>query len=163
VRALPLALSLVLAALASPVLAQMGGLGGPTTVETEQKTALGKLPRPIVDWMTEESVRQATRPGDLEDLEAQITEGLGDQLEAGARRARMDVPDLVSVIRYQVVREAGRLLGEDIRARQKLAGDTPTDDEMLAIETAISHRQRMRVLEEQAERRLTRKAAAFLD
>ena len=153
----------VVVATASPAQAQMGGLGGPVTVETEARTALGKLPRPLVDWVSEESIRQAQRPGDLEALDAEMEEAMAEHLAAGARRTRMDTPDLVSALRYHVVREAGRLLEEDIRARRELAGGDPSDDAMLDLETAISHRNRIRALEEQAKRRLTRKASAFID
>ena len=158
-----LALAAAIAAVGSTARAQMGGLGGPTTVETQQKTALGKLPAALVDWVTEESLRQARSPGDLDTLDAEMTETLGEDLDTAARRARMGSADLTSALRYYIVREAGRLLDEDIRARRKLAGPEPADDEMLAIETAISHRNRVRALEEQAQRRLTGKGKAFLD
>jgi hypothetical protein len=162
-RPLALAIAVCVTAPVSPAQAQMGGLGGPVTVETEQKTALGRLPRPLVDWVTEESIRQAQSPGDLGTLDAEMEEAMGGPLETGARRTRMEVADLVSAMRYHIVREAGRLLDEDIRARKALAGDDPSDEEMLNIETAISHRNRIRALEDQAKRRLTRKAAAFVD
>lgn len=165
IPARPLApvLFVTLLATVSPAQAQMGRLGGPVTVETEAKTALGKLPRTLVDWVTEESVRQAQRPGDLDTIDAEMAEALAEPLAKGAQRTRMDVPDLVSAMRYHIVREAGRLLDEDIRARTELAGGDPTDEAMLNLETAKSHRNRIRALEDQAKRRLTRKAAAFVD
>lgn len=160
----PLTLAAVAALAAAPAAqAQMGGLGGPATIETEQKTALGKLSRPLVDWVTEESLRQARSPGDLDDIDAAMTQAMRDELAAGARRTRMDLPDLVSALRYHIVREAGRLLDEDIRARTKLAGAAPTDEEALNIATATAHRNRVRALEEQAKRRLTNKAAGFIE
>lgn len=163
IRPRPLALVLATLATALPAQAQMGGLGGPTTVETVERTALGKLPRPLVDWVTEEAIRQAQRPGDLDTLDAEMEAAVAEHLKTGARRTRMDVPDLISALRFHVVREAGRLLDNDIEARRKLAGPEPSDDDMLNIETAISHRNRVRALEDQAQRRLTRKAAAFID
>ena len=162
-RGLKLALIAALTATApSTAHAQMGGLGAPTTVQTEEKTALGKLPRAVVDWANDEAIRQALSPGDLDTLDAEMSKAIGADLEGSTRRTRMALPDLVSALRYHVLREAGRLLDDDIRARQKLAGPSPTDDEVLAMATATSHRNRVRALQDQAERRLTPKAKAFI-
>lgn len=161
-RTLWLALIVAIAA-ASTAQAQMGGLGGPTTIETQEKTALGKLPGALVEWVNDEAIRQALRPGDLDTLDADMNKAAGAELEAAARRTRMAVADVVAALRYHIVREAGRLLDDDIRARRKLAGPTPGDDEALAIATATSHRNRVQALEDQAERRLTSKAKAFID
>jgi hypothetical protein len=163
------AFTLILAAAvatAAPALAQgMGvGLGGPQTVEENPTTGpMKKLAKAVQDWAAEELVRQAKSPDDLDTLDEDMEAALGEQLEAGAKRNRMEKPDLVSALRYHVVEEAGRLLDEDLKLRRKLAGPTPSDDEMLTIEMETSNRNRLRALEDQARRRLTLKAAAFVD
>jgi len=163
------AFALVLAAtavLTPPAFAQpMGvGLGAPQTVEENPRAGpLKKLPKAVQDWVADEAVRQAKEPGDLDTLDEDIQAALGADLEKGAKRNQMDAPDLVSAIRYYVVRQGGQLLDDDLKLRRKLAGDTPTDDEMLTIEAVTSNRNRLRALEEQAQRRLTAKAAAFVE
>lgn len=140
------------------------GLGGPQTVEENARTGpLKKLPRSVQDWVTDESVRQAKDPGDLDTLDDDMGTALDADLDKGAQRNGMSRPDLVSAIRYYIVRQAGQLLDDDLKLRKKLAGETPTDDQMLTIEAVTSNRNRLRALEEQALRRLTSKGAAFIE
>jgi hypothetical protein len=163
------AFTLVLAAAlatAAPAFAQgMGvGLGGPQTVEENPHVGpMKKLPKTVQDWVADALVRQAKSPDDLDTLDEDMEAALGADLETGAKRNRMETPDLVSALRYHVVEQAGRLLDEDLELRRKLVGDTPSDDEMLTIEMETSNRNRLRALEDQARRRLTMKAAAFID
>lgn len=164
-----LAFALTLTAVAmtaAPAFAQgMGvGLGGPQTVEENPTTGpMKKLPKAVQDWVAEALVRQAKSPDDLDILDEDMDTAVGADLETAAKRNRMDKPDLISALRYHVVEEAGRLLDEDLKLRRKLAGPTPSDDEMLTIEAETSNRNRLRALEEQARRRLTLKAVAFVD
>jgi hypothetical protein len=153
-------------AMTAPAFAQsgMGGLGGPRTVEENPRAGpLERLPKTVQDWIAEESVRQAKSPDDLDTLDETMETALNADLDKGAQRNRMHRADLVSAIRYYIVREAGRLLDEDLKLRRQLAGDTPSDDQMLTIEAETSNRTRLRALEEQANRRLTLKAAAFIE
>lgn len=154
------------AAVALPAFAQgMGvGLGAPTTVEENAKVGpLKKLPKAVQDWVAGQLVQQAKSPDDLDTLDSDMDEALSADLEKGAKRNGMDKPDLVSALRYYVVEEAGRLLDDDLKLRRKLAGPTPPDEQMLTIQAEISNRNRLRALEDQAKRRLTAKAAAFVD
>jgi hypothetical protein len=149
----------------APAFAQgMGvGLGGPQTVEENAKVGpMKKLPKAVQDWVAEETIQQAKSPDDLDTLDEDM-EALGSELEKGAKRNSMASEDLVSALRYYVVRQAGELLDDDLKLRRKLAGPTPSDDQMLTIEAEVSNRNRLRALEEQARRRLTVKAAAFVD
>jgi hypothetical protein len=140
------------------------GLGAPQTIEENPRVGpLKKLPKPVQDWMAEESVRQAKSPGDLDALDEDMQSALGAALDKAAQRNRLSQTDIVSAIRYCVVRQAGQLLDNDLNLRRKLAGETPSDDEMLTIEAVTTNRIRVRALEEQAKRRLTLKAAAFID
>lgn len=161
-----LALTLLAVAATTTAVAQpMGvGLGAPQTVEENPRSGpLKKLSRPVQDWIGDETVRQAKDPGDLDTLDEDMTATLGTDLEKSAQRNRLSQPDLVSAIRYYVVRQAGQLLDEDLKLRRKLAGETPSDDQMLTIEAVTSNRNRLRALEDQARRRLTAKAAGFID
>jgi len=160
-----LALAVAVATTAPALSQPMGvGLGAPQTVEENARVGpLKKLPKPVRDWVNDEAARQAKSPGDLDTLDADMETALGADLDKGAKRNGMVQPDLVSALRYYVIRQAGQLLDDDLEIRRQLAGETPSDDQMLTIEAVTSNRNRIRALEEQAMRRLSAKGAAFID
>jgi len=154
-------------ATASPAAAQMGmggmgGLGAPQTAQSTETTALGKLPEHAQSWMAQESVHQAQEPESLSDLDDNIEEAVGDDLEAAGQRGKYAKSDLAAAMRFEIVREARRLMETDLKLRKKAAGETPSDEDMLSIANSTSRLTRLRALEEQARRRLTAKASSIV-
>lgn len=128
-------------------------------ITTTDTSPLAKLPGKAMEWMEAEMVRQAEAPQSLADIDADIEANVGPDLEKFAKRKRLEKEDVVSAVRFMIVREAGRLLEQDIKLRKKQADGESVD---LGLERAVLHRNRVQALQEQAERRLTAKASELI-
>jgi hypothetical protein len=122
---------------------------------TNATTALGSLPPDGRQWLLEETARQASAPTSIDEIDEAIETAVGEDLPSAAKSLRASRADLKSALRYEIVREARRMLDREIRDRKKAADDS--DEAMLGLQAVTAHRIRLGALESQANRRLTAK------
>lgn len=150
----------IAAATAAPALAQ------PTTPYqsgfTNAATAVGALPFEARDWVLEETARQAYAPTSIAELDKALEEKVGPHLQGAGKSLRASRKDLTSAVRYEIVREARRMVDRELRERKKDARSDRSDDTMLALQALESRRVRLGALESQAGRRLTDKGREII-
>ena len=135
---------------------------GTAEITATDSSPLASLPNLAMEWITQEMVRQAKAPKDLTALDETITIAIGPELATFAKRKRLADPDVLSAVRLMIVREAGRMLDQDIKARRKALLEDPADLAGQGIEAAVSRREQNAVLEKEARRLLTGKASRLI-
>jgi len=148
----------VAAVLCGPAAAQYGSTPYQTGYTTSV-TPLGELSKEGQSWLVSETVRQALQVMSLADLDKEIEASVGKELDGIGAHHHATHDDMVSAIRYTVVSKARELLVADIKERQKLYDKEKTDDNLFGLQGAISRKNRLDQLSEQAKRRLTRAAS----
>lgn len=158
-RRFMLALAIAVAA-AGPVLAQ------PSTPYqsgfTNAATAVGALSPEARDWVLGETARQADAPTSITEIDKAMEEKVGPHLQGAGKSLRASRKDLTSAIRYEIVREARRMVDRELRERKKDAKADQSDDMMLALQALEGRRVRLGALESQASRRLTDKGREII-
>lgn len=145
----------VAAALGAPAMAQTPYQSGYTT----QVLPLGELSKEGQSWLVNETVRQALQVMSLADLDEEIEAAVGKELDAIGAHHHATHDDVVSGIRYTIIVKARDLLVADIKERQKLYDKEKTDDNLFGLQGAISRKNRLDQLYDQAKRRLSRAAS----
>lgn len=137
-----------------------GAAAQPTTPHqsgfTSETTPLGFLPPVAMEWMLAEAVRQAQDPSTIEELDASIQTAVGPELDVTGRKTRMGKADMLSLMRFEIVREARDLIREEIKERK---ADQNSDQAMLALQSAEARRKTLDSRLKAARNKLTRKAA----
>jgi len=128
---------------------------------TTSVTPLGELSKDGQTWLINETVKQALNVMSLSDLDEEIEASVGKELDGIGAHHHATHDDMVSAIRYTIVTKARELLAADIKERQKLYAKDNSDDNMLNLQGAISRKNRLDQLSEQAKRRLSRAASAI--
>lgn len=148
------------AAAAAPVMAQ------PVTPYqsgfTNAATAVGALPEEARDWVLGETARQAEAPTSIDAIDKAMEEKVVPNLQGAGKSLRASRKDLTSAIRYEIVREARRMVDRELRDRKKEAKEDQSDDMMLALQALEGRRLRLGALESQASRRLTDKGREII-
>lgn len=147
----------VAAVLCGPAAAQYGTTPYQTGYTTSV-TPLGELSKEGQSWLVNETVKQALSVMSLPDLDKETEDAVGKELDSIGAHHHATHDDMVSAIRYTIVTKARELLVADIKERQKLYEKDKSDDNMLGLQGAISRKNRLDQLCEQAKRRLTRAA-----
>jgi hypothetical protein len=145
----------VAAALGATAAAQTPYQSGYTT----QVLPLGELSPEGQSWLVNETVKQALGVMSLSDLDKEIEESVGKELDSIGAHHHATHDDMVSAIRYTIVTKARELMAADIKERQKLYAKDKSDENMLDLQGAISRKTRLDALSEQAKRRLSRAAS----
>lgn len=145
----------VAAALGAPVAAQTPYQSGYTTTVLP----LGELSKEGQSWLVNETVKQALQVMSLADLDTEIEASVGKELDGIGAHHHATHDDMVSALRYTIVAKARDLLVADIKERQKLYDKEKTDDNLFGLQGAISRKNRLDQLYEQAKRRLSRAAS----
>jgi hypothetical protein len=148
----------VAAVLCGPAAAQYGTTPYQTGYTTSV-TPLGELSKEGQSWLVNETVKQALSVMSLPDLDNETEAAVGKELDSIGAHHHATHDDMVSAIRYTIVTKARELLVADIKERQKLYEKDKSDDNMLGLQGAISRKNRLDQLCEQAKRRLTRAAS----
>lgn len=138
-------------AIAQPVTPYQSGF-------TNAATAVGALPPDGRSWVLEETARQAYTPTSVAAIDKAMEDKLGPHLQGASKSLRAGRKDLTSAIRYEIVREARRMVDRELRERKKEAKADQSDDMMLALQALESRRLRLGAMENQANNRLTSKA-----
>ena len=141
---------------AAPALAQ------PTTPYqsgfTNAATAVGALPPESRDWVLGETARQAEGPTSIAEIDKAMEEMVGPHLQGAGKSLRASRKDLTSALRYEIVREARRMVDRELRERKKDAKADQSDDRRLGLRALEGRRIRLGAMESQANNRLTSKA-----
>lgn len=124
---------------------------------TNAATAVGSLPPEARDWVLSETARQAEAPTSIAEIDKGLEEAVGEAAPGAAKSLRAGRNDLISALRFEILREARRMIDRELREWKKEAKSDPGDDAMLAVEALTSRRIRLGALEDQASRRLTAK------
>lgn len=129
---------------------------------TNATTALGSLSPEGRQWVLGETARQATAPTSIAELDKALEEAVGETLPGAAKSLRAGRGDLMSALRYEIVREARRMVDRELRDRKKGAATDTSDDMMLGMQALNARRIRLGALENQAARRLTAKGREII-
>ena len=112
--------------------------------------------------MLAETARQAQGPTSLAEIDKALEEAIGADLPAGAKSLRATRRDLTAALRYEIVREARRMIDRELRDRRKDAKADQSDDMMLGLQALEGRRIRLGAMESQASRRLTEKSREII-
>jgi hypothetical protein len=126
---------------------------------TTQVLPLGELSKEGQVWLVNETVRQALQVMSLADLDKEIEAAVGKELDPIGAHHHATHDDMVSAIRFTIVSKSRDLLAADIKERQKLYDKEKTDDNLFGLQGAISRKNRLDQLYDQAKRRLSRAAS----
>ena len=129
---------------------------------TNAATAIGVLPPDSREWVLAETARQAQGPTSLAEIDKALEEAIGADLPAGAKSLRATRRDLTAALRYEIVREARRMIDRELRDRRKDAKADQSDDMMLGLQALEGRRIRLGAMESQASRRLTEKSREII-
>ena len=129
---------------------------------TNAATAVGALPPEARDWVLGETARQADAPSSIAEIDKAMAEHVEPNLQGAGKSLRASKRDLTAAIRYEIVREARRMVDRELRERKKDAKEDQSDDMMLALQALESRRLRLGAMESQANRRLTDKAREII-
>lgn len=129
---------------------------------TNAATAVGSLPPEGRDWVLSETSRQAEGPSSIAEIDKGLEETVGPHLQGSAKSLRASRKDLMSAIRYEIVREARRMVDRELRERRKDAKTDQSDDMMLTLQALEARRIRLGALENQANNRLTSKGREII-
>lgn len=129
---------------------------------TNATTALGALPPASRDWVMSETARQAVAPTSIAKIDETLEEVVGDDLPGAAKSLRASRKDLIAALRYEIVREARRMIDRELRERKNEEASDQSDETMLALEALKDRRGQLGVMESQASRRLTDKGREII-
>lgn len=155
VLALALAAAAAAPAMAQPVTPYQSGF-------TNASTAVGALQAEQRDWVLSETGRQAYAPTSIDAIDKGLEENVAPHLQGPGKSLRATRKDLLAAIRFEIVREARRMVDRELRDRKKDAKAAPSDETMLAMQALEGRRVRLGALESQASRRLTDKAREII-
>lgn len=155
VLAVVLALGFGAAAAAQPSTPYQSGF-------TNADTAVGALPPDAREWVLAETARQAQRPTSIAEIDKALEEAVGADLQGASKALRAKRKDLTSALRFEIVREARRMIDRELREREKEAKADPSDDMMLGLRALQGRRIRLGAMESQASRRLTQKGREII-
>ena len=129
---------------------------------TNAATAVGALPPEARDWVLGETARQADAPSSIAEIDKAMAENVEPNLQGAGKSLRASKRDLTAAIRYEIGREARRMVDRELRERKKDAREDQSDDMMLALQALEGRRVRLGAMESQASRRLTDKAREII-
>ena len=155
VLAVVLAFAVCEAALAQPSTPYQSGF-------TNADTAVGALPPDARGWVLAETARQAQAPTSVAEIDKALEEAIGADLQAASKALRAKRKDLTSALRFEIVREARRMIDRELREREKEARADQRDDVMLGLQALEGRRIRLGAMESQASRRLTEKGREII-
>lgn len=148
------------AALCGPAAAQYGATPYQTGYTTSV-TPLGELSKEGQSWLVNETVKQALQVMSLADLDKDIETSIGKELDPIGAHHHATHDDMVSAVHYTIVAKAREMMVAEVKERQKLYEKDKSDDSMLGLQGAISRKNRLDQLYDQAKRRLSRAAGAI--
>ena len=125
---------------------------------TNAATAVGALTPEARVWVLAETARQAQAPTSVAEIDKALEEAIGADLQGASKTLRAKRKDLTSALRFEIVREARRMIDRELREREKDATADPSDDMVLGLQALQGRRIRLGAMESQASRRLTQKA-----
>jgi hypothetical protein len=155
VLALALAVGAVGTAAAQPTSMYQSGF-------TNAATAVGALPPDARNWVLGETARQADAPTSVAEIDKAMEEKVAPFLQSAGKSLRASKKDLTAAIRYEIVREARRMVDRELRERKADAKTDQSDDMMLTLQALEGRRVRLGAMESQANRRLTDKAREII-
>ena len=124
---------------------------------TSADTAVGALTPEARGWVLAETARQAQGPTSVAEIDKALEAAIGENLQGAAKTLRAKRKDLISALRFEIVREARRMIDRELREREKEAKADQSDDVMLGLQALEGRRIRLGAMESQAGRRLTQK------
>ena len=152
---------IVVAAMAAPAAAQYGTTPYQSGF-TNATTAIGALPPDGREWVLAETARQAAAPTGIAEIDKGLEEAVGDAAPGAAKALRAKPTDVMSALRFEIVREARRMVDRELRERKKEAKAGQSDDVMLGLQALEGRRIRLGAMESQATRRLTAKGREII-
>lgn len=129
---------------------------------TNAATAVGALPPDARGWVLAETARQAQGPTSVAEIDKALEEAVGADLQGASKTLRAKRKDLTSALRFEIVREARRMIDRELREREKEAKADASDDMMLGLRALQGRRIRLGAMESQAGRRLTQKGREII-
>ena len=124
---------------------------------TNADTAVGALTPDARGWVLAETARQAQAPTSVAEIDNALEEAIGADLQGASKALRAKRKDLTSALRFEIVREARRMIDRELREREKEARADQRDDVMLGLQALEGRRIRLGAMESQASRRLTQR------
>jgi len=148
----------VAAALAGPAAAQYGS----TPYQTGYTTSvlpLGELSKESQAWLINTTMREAMQVLSLDELDKSIESSIGKELDVIGGHHHATHDDMVSAVRYTIVAKAREMMVAEVKDRQKAYAKDKTDDNLFGLNGAVSRKNKLDQLYEQAKQGLSRAAS----